>query len=76
MPDTVDYVTEDRSAFYGDAAGNIYIASILQPPFQPPDIGPGFHPGKVTTFKQLRADVVNFIDDEILWRSGVPPTRR
>jgi hypothetical protein len=73
MPDTVDYVAEDQSAFYGDAAGNIYIASILPPPSGGL---PAFNPGVVTTFSQLRADVVNFIDDEILWRSGVPPTRR
>jgi hypothetical protein len=72
MPDTVNYITEDRSAFYGDAAGNIYIASILQPA----GIVPVFNPGVVNVSSQYRLDVVNFIDDEILWRSGVPPTRR
>jgi hypothetical protein len=71
---TVDYVVEDGSVFYGDAAGNIYIAAILPPPFQAPDLGPGFHPGVVNVSSQFRRDVVNFIDDEILWRSG--PTRR
>jgi hypothetical protein len=74
MPDTVDYTTEDGSAFYGDAAGDIYIAAILPPPFQPPATGPGFNPGVVNVSSQFRRDTVNFIDDEILWRSG--PARR
>jgi hypothetical protein len=73
MVDTVDYTTEDGSAFYGDAAGDIYIAAILPPPFQPPPT-PAFNPGVVNVSSQFRRDVVNFIDDEILWRSG--PTRR
>jgi hypothetical protein len=68
MPDTEDYVSEDGSAFYGDAEGNIYIASILPPPFQPPPSAPGFNPGVVNTSSQFRLDVVNFIDDELLWR--------
>jgi hypothetical protein len=73
MPDTIDYVAEDGSAFYGDAAGDIYIAGFLPPPFQPPSL-PAFNPGVINVSSQFRRDVVDFIDDEILWRSG--PTRR